>query len=287
VLVAIGLADTGTAAASAAALRAPAAGATLHTPFVAPAGTGQSSARDPAAAGADLITMLGRAGVRAAPERTHVLDGDPAVAIGLLADRIHADVIVLGRHASRPRPKRVLGGTALAVVTNASCPCLVISGGLELPLCNVLVPVDLSDTARGALLVGLSWASALRPPGLESAGTSEATLTALHVQAARPAGAEPAQPNAIDRELRYIREQAGTWAAITIDSETLANADPARGIAEFVAARKPDLVVMGTRGLGLDPIGRIGSVTATVVETLEVPMLLVPPAVWTAHAAKP
>jgi nucleotide-binding universal stress UspA family protein len=46
------------------------------------------------------------------------------------------------------------------------------------------------------------------------------------------------------------------------------------------------LVVMGTRGLGLDPVGRLGSVTASAIQALAVPTLLVPPAVWKGFAPR-
>ena len=39
---------------------------------------------------------------------------------------------------------------------------LVLAEPLRLPLRRVLVPIDLSETARGALMVALTWASALR-----------------------------------------------------------------------------------------------------------------------------
>ncbi|MDB4887502.1 MAG: Universal stress protein family, partial [Gemmatimonadetes bacterium] len=76
----------------------------------------------------------------------------------------------------------------------------------------------------------------------------------------------------------------GTWAGVTVDGETVTDADVIRGIASFTARHRPDLVVLGTRGLGVGPVGRIGSVAASVATSLDVPTLLVPPAVWMEHA---
>jgi nucleotide-binding universal stress UspA family protein len=207
----------------------------------------------------------------------HAHDGDPAIVIGSVADSVSADCIVLGPHRGARSQTPGLGGTALGVVTNASCPCLVVTRDLSLPLNRVLVPVDLSDTARGALLVGLSWASALR-----ARDGSEVTLGALHVMAAPLRGSAPTPP-AIERELAAVRDAAGGWAGVTVDAETIAEPDIAQGIARYVADRAPDLVVMGTRGLGLEAVGRLGSVAASVVAGHDVTTLLVPPAVWMAH----
>ena len=284
ILVATELDDAALPALVAASDLSSAAGASLHAVSVA---TSRDHRRGVVPgtpkAQAALGDLLARTGARS-NAKTHVFEGDPASAIGSLADRLRADVIVLGPHRERSGDVRALGGTALAVVTNASSPCLVVSGAFRLPLRRVLVPIDLSDTARGALLVGLSWASALRGGARENATQVDVALTALHVRPdTRDADASSRLP-AIERELEYIRQVGGTWAGVSIDGHTSASADVARGIVDYVDDNAADLVVMGTRGLGLDPAGRLGSVTASVMRMLAVPALLVPPAVWIAHA---
>jgi nucleotide-binding universal stress UspA family protein len=72
---------------------------------------------------------------------------------------------------------------------------------------------------------------------------------------------------------------------VSVHGETLSNPSVSEGIASFVTRHRPDLVVLGTRGLGLDPVGRLGSVTASVAQSIDVPTLLVPPALWMAHAS--
>lgn len=256
-----------------------AAGASLHACVV----TAPEGARDESVqtrARAELSANLLRAGVRANEVTVHVLSGDPAFAIRSLGDRIRADVVVLGPHRERASRSRSFGGTALAIVTNAWSPCLIVSTPLELPLSDVLVPVDLSDAARGALLVGLSWASALRRAPLEKEGAGDARLTALHVQA----GSSTTPPAFVEKELALIRQSGGTWSGVSIHGETVSSTNVADGIASFVTRHRPDLVVLGTRGLGLDPVGRLGSVAASVTQSIDVPTLLVPPALWMAHA---
>ncbi|MEO5816895.1 MAG: universal stress protein [Gemmatimonadaceae bacterium] len=281
ILVATDLEDPAYPAILTAAQLANAAGASLHVACVM---TAPGSDRDHAVqsrARVELSAILARAGATVNDVTLHLLSGDPAFAIRSLGDRVRADVVVLGPHRKRASPSRSFGGTALAVVTNAWSPCLVVSTPLRLPLSHVLVPIDLSDTARGALFVGLSWASALRGATLQTDEGVDARLTALHVQATSSA----TPPPFMDKELAIIRESGGTWSGISIHSETISNANVTEGIASFVTREQPDLVVLGTRGLGLDRVGRLGSVAASVTQSIDVPTLLVPPALWMAYAS--
>jgi universal stress protein E len=281
VLVATDLEDPGYPAIRTAAQLASAAGASLHACNVtAPGSDRDESVQTRARTG--LAAILVRAGVSANDVTIHVLSGDPAFAIRSLGDRLRADVVVLGPHRERASHARSFGGTALAVVTNAWSPCLIVSAPLRLPLSHVLVPVDLSDTARGALVVGLSWASALRGATVERGGPGDTRLTALHVQAA----SSTAPPPFVERELAVIREAGGTWSGVSIHGKTLSNSNVSEGIASYVTGHRPDLVVLGTRGLGLDPVGRLGSVAASVAQSIDVPTLLVPPALWMALASE-
>jgi nucleotide-binding universal stress UspA family protein len=275
VLVAIDLDETGSAALRTAEIVAEAAGARLHIVHV-------SHSSNERGAVPGLHETLRTAGLTIDEAATHVVVGDPAHAINLLADRIGADVIVLGPH--RRRDATGLGSTALALVTNAAVPCLVARNILRLPLQHILVAIDLSDTARGALVVGLAWASALR--ARQPATPTATTLTALHVHtSALSTRADSIRSGELDRQLNRVRQEAGDWAGVSIESAATISEAPAAGIAEYASEHRADLVVLGTRGLGLDAIGRLGSVSAAVTQQLAVPALLVPPAVWTAYAS--
>ncbi len=273
VLTATDLDETASAPLRTAEAVAEAAGATLHVVHVA-------RSNDESERTAKLHDMLRRTGLAIDGAATHVVTGDPAHAINLLADRIGADVIVFGPH--RRRDATGLGSMALAVVTNAAVPCLVVEKLLRLPLRRMIVAVDRSDTARGALVIGLAWASALR--GRHSA-QEVTTLTALHVRASEPSSdAGSGQSHELAEQVKRLRQDAGDWAGISIESADGVNAAPAMGIATYATEHHADLVVLGTRGLGLDAIGRLGSVSAAVMEQVDVPVLLVPPAVWTSYA---
>lgn len=267
---------------------AAAAGAALHVVHVRELAPADEAAARPTGDPLErqVAAALHRAGASDRDAAIHVVSGPPPEAIRAVSEVIGADVIVLGPHrggqsaASGPR----LGGTARAVVAGAYAPCLVAVRPLRLPLARVLVPVDLSDTARGALLVALSWASALRGG---AAANRPATLTALLVRDGEPGGGR-AQADALRHQLDGLRRQAGDWAGVDAEGITAAGTER---LAEVVGERarqlQADLVVVGTRGLGLDRVARLGSASAAIVEISDVPVLLVPPAVWRAHGAEP
>jgi nucleotide-binding universal stress UspA family protein len=159
-----------------------------------------------------------------------------------------------------------------------------VTRGFRLPLRRVLVPVDLSDTSRGALVVALSWSSALRGDR-ETSKSPERTrptkLTAMYVDdPARVATATPSAEEALTEELDRVRKKAGTWAGVAIAGVAIARADVPGAIADRARDDDADLIVLGTRGLGLDGVGRLGSVSAEVTRRVDAPVLLVPPAIW-------
>jgi nucleotide-binding universal stress UspA family protein len=267
VMVATDLDDASLPALRTARALAHAAGAALHVVYVSDVlGTPDT-----------LHAILRRAGFTPADCAAHTPAGDPARVLAHLADEIEADVLVLGPHRQQRETGtvQVLGSTALGVVTISTVPCLVIAQPLRLPLERVVVAVDMSDTARGALVVGLSWASALRAPIVGGS----TTLTALHVSASKTS-----EGSILERELERVRSDAGTWAGVAITAETVVNADAAAGIAAYANDHRADLVVLGTRGLGQPRVRRLGSVSEAVMKAVEMPVLLVPPAVWVAYA---
>ena len=203
--------------------------------------------------------------------------------IGSLADRIRADVIVLVRQRNR-QPGSAMGGTALAVVTNASSPCLVVVlGDASAATSRVCAPaispiqreVRFSSAFHGHRRCAAAYGR------IRQAGN--VVLPRSMFSRLRP-GHTSSPPEAIERELEYIRQKSGTWAGVSIRARTAVSADVARGIVAYVGENASDLVVMGTRGLGLDPVGRLGSITASAMTLLTAPALLVPPAVWMTHA---
>lgn len=218
-----------------------------------------------------VAASLERAGVDRRGVAVEHVWGEPVPAIQAEAERIEADLVVLGPHRGRmsSRPSG-LGGTAYGVVSGAQVPCLVLGERLHLPLERVLIPIDLSDTARGALMVGLTWTSALRT----RAGTAE--LSILHVETE---GRKAVEDDRIERELEVLRRAGGTWAGVTPRARFAAGDDVAATIAAHADGH--DMIVLGTRGLSATRTDAgIGSTAAALLKQTHTPLLLVPPAVW-------
>jgi nucleotide-binding universal stress UspA family protein len=290
VLAAVDYDDASHAVLDAARALAEASGADLHAVHVdAPTSETRGATRPSERSSADAaMALLERANVPIDRSRCHVIAGEPAPVMRDLAERIGADVIVLGPHREQSGARGHLGGTALMIAAASSAPCLIVRRPLHLPLRRVLVPVDLSDTARGALVVALSWSSALRGAPGSAAAHHPAELTAMFVDRAEGAGAATASArHALEAELDRVRKDAGSWAGVSIHGVTVAGADAAGAIADRARDEHADLVVLGTRGLGLDGAGRLGSVSAEVSRRMDVPVLLVPPAIWTKLGSAP
>ena len=236
----------------------------------------------------EIRHFMDRAGLELTDVSLHLPVGDPAHVIRSLADWIRADVIVLGRHRHRTDGRRELGSTALRVVTHSWAPCLILSRPIRLPLERVLAPIDLSDVSRGALVVALSWASALRGAGstIDSRLGDAVNLTALYVDSSGVArDGDVPQSESLEDAVSRLRRDAGAWASVGIDAETRRSKDVPRAIADYAAEHHSDLVVLGTRGVGLDDVGRLGSVSLDVAHHVDIPLLLVPPAMWSTHTA--
>jgi nucleotide-binding universal stress UspA family protein len=281
VLVATDLDLSSSAALRTAGALAQAAGASLHVVHALASTDGPGDDRTAGSPGS-LGNRLRSAGMLEAAAQFHEVPGAPATVIRAVADSVDADVIVLGPHRENRAVVDPLGSTAYGVVTGVAVPCLVAASPLRLPVERVLVAADLSATARGALVIALSWASALRGG---SAREPRTRLTVLHVQnAAGDAGGMP-ERSSLEHELAFLRSTGGSWAGVAVEGVTVASTDPARTIADHAADH--DLVVAGTRGLGVDDAARLGSVSSALIDLLDVPVLLVPPAVWQLYAAGP
>jgi nucleotide-binding universal stress UspA family protein len=106
-----------------------------------------------------------------------------------------------------------------------------------------------------------------------------AQLTAMYVDGSGRATSGGGDQR-LDAELEYARREAGTWAGTEIKGVTVASSDVAGAVAQRAGDDGADLIVLGTRGLGLDKVGRLGSVSEAVIRRVNAPVMLVPPAVW-------
>ena len=207
---------------------------------------------------------------------TTIRSGHPDRVIVDVAKMIDADVVVLGPH--RPGRLHSPGSTAYRVAAVSERPCLVLPKALKLPLGRIMVPVDASGAARGALAVGLTWASALRRR--VAPGAADATgITVLHVQTAAPGDTRANTDDLLNDALAAAGERVTAAAGVNVECVTLNAAEAADAILSRATADDVDLIVLGTRAHH-STAGELGSVSAAVIERTECPILLVPPRIW-------
>ncbi|MGH7639076.1 MAG: universal stress protein [Gemmatimonadaceae bacterium] len=279
VLVADDLTATSESALRTAAVLRDGSGASLHVVHVAPGGA-DIAARSGIRAEFLQSFAENAARARVGTEYTpHVLSGSVTDAIGTLADGISADVIITGRRGRGAVPTdRPLGGTAFSIITSSLVPCLAVSEPMTIPLKRVLVAIDYSEASRGALLVGLSWASALR---VRDGGNP--LLTALHVHSDDGSSDRARWKREVDHELDILRRAAGDWAGVEVSGMMITADDVVSAITQQAASQDAELLVLGTRGRNPQK-DALGSVSAAMLGRVQAPVLLVPPAVWRDYA---
>lgn len=189
-----------------------------------------------------------------------------------LAQETGAELMVIGATGGG-RLNRRLGSTADRVLRRTTCPVLVVRGGLAVPPRRVLAPVDLSPLSAEAFQSGLAILS-------EMGGAAEVeALFVLNVMQRQVA--PQFTPQQVDRfaaeELdRFVEKHAGN-AGAQVRRKVRAGNTREEIFAE-IADFRPDVVLLGTHGLGGFDRLVIGSVAADVVREAPCTVLVVPPA---------
>ena len=217
------------------------------------------------------------AGVAVAEPRVEIYAAHRAIAE--YARAIRAGLVVIGPHARREMEVGFLGGTADRVLRTLEVPCLVVRGGLRLPLRHVVVPMDLSEWARGAMEVAVTWARGLGGQG----DGATADVAVIHVAPRVLTG--PGLPFEQAEVLPGWNEalaQAGRDAGpgVSVREAVLWGDRPADEIVAFAGREGADLVVMATHGYGAVKRALLGGTAQAVARQAPCPVLLVPPAMW-------
>ena len=281
ILVATDLTETSVGAMVSAARLANAASATLHVAHVASEQDELNADADRRAEYEQAIGNAVDAAKTTTAAQTHLMFGEPPHALASLADKLSADVLVLGRRERTPKADsdRPVGSTAYACVTRTLVPVLVIVEPISIPLRSALVAVDASVAARGSLLMALSWSSALR-----DRSSTNGRLIIFHVDTGNPATEDAArlrQSAAHDADV--LQRNAPGWAGVTVERITIKDPDPAAAISRHAMDSGAALVILGTRASADHGLSAWGSVSAAVTRQLSIPVLLVPPAIWRDH----
>jgi universal stress protein E len=160
-----------------------------------------------------------------------------------------ADLLVIGAHGDLDA-KRGIGSTAAACVQRAECPVLVVREGRKGPFRSVVACVDFSETSRLALQ------HAIRVAAIDGAD-----LHILHAYEdpwhgfGPPEGVRDHMPDfagkyrhAIETHLKaFCQPQAHEIGALKAKFHAVLSQGHGKGIVDFVAQEKCDLIVLGTR----------------------------------------
>ncbi|MFP5284746.1 MAG: universal stress protein [Thermoanaerobaculia bacterium] len=197
----------------------------------------------------------------------HVRRGAPHRMLAGLAAEIGADLLVVGATGGG-RLHRLLGSTADRVLRRARCPVLVVRGSLPVPPRKVLAPVDLSPLSAEAFGRGLDVLA-----GLGAAPEVEAlfVLSVLERQTSFDFTPEQVDRMAAEKLERFVGERAGVERKVRTGNAR-------EEIFAEIAGYRPDLVLLGTHGLGGFDLFAIGSVAADVAREAPCSVLVVPPA---------
>lgn len=214
----------------------------------------------------------------AAHAQLMVREGKPWTTILAEADRLHADLLVLGSHGRGGFDRLLLGSVSERVVRSAQCPVLTvplraapIPTGAFLPR-RILCPFDHSPSSREALRYALAL-------GQESG----ASLTVLHaiewladdqtrssaqfdVSAYRQHLIEDAQA----RLLSEIPDDVRTWCDVHVRVVFGRSYREVLGAADNIGA---DLIVMGAQGRGAIDSLVFGSTSEQVLRAATCPVL--------------
>ena len=198
-----------------------------------------------------------------------VATGSPAQKITETAERMAADLIVVGRSQRGAIDRMLSGETTLQVMRLSSVPVLVVGEGMKKPE-TVVAAVDFGRASMRAAAMGLEM--------LDGAGT----LYLVHVDEpveVFPDGFVLPQPEDSARELlEQLRERAEVLNAplgVVIEPVVLSGR-PNRSIAEFCDRVGADLLVAGTDGLSRIARFLLGSVSTGLVRLVHKPVIIVP-----------
>jgi len=202
------------------------------------------------------------------PDHLHLVLGSPHRQIIDLAQRVQADLVVVGAAESHG----ILGSTADRVIRKAPCPVFAVRSAAAFPPSRVEIPVDLSPLAAHALRQGLSFLAQIGVPGAQT--------EALFVLNPFEAGGS----------IHFTSEQIQRFAGEELDLFLAANGIagghpkarirtgyPREEILSTLEETGADLAVLGTHGRSGFERLMIGSVASGVLRGASCNLLVVPP----------
>lgn len=225
---------------------------------------------------AELEAQLERVG--GDPDRVSGVEiavGAPHQLVVETADKIDADLILLGPSEATGPLAPLLGSTADRVIRKSTRPILVVREGFRLPCIRILAPVDLSPLSQDSLARGLD---ILEQLDLEERPAIEALFVLNRLDRESSAHFTPEQIDrfAVEELERFLERVDGLFAEDV--TARVRNGVPRQEIEAHLAEHPAELLIVGTHGRRGFERFILGSVAADVVREVEVSVLVLPPA---------
>jgi nucleotide-binding universal stress UspA family protein len=204
--------------------------------------------------------------------RTIVEHDEPRSAILAVAEREHADLIVVGRVGQSAGPGLLrIGSMAEWLAHRVDRPVAIVDDSPTPTIRNVLVGVDGSDGSDAAV----AWVRDLM------VNSPSMRVVAASVEPPRPEWTPDDFPEARRQDLEHrIRDDYASELAATnveFDVVALLGANAADALLEAAHQQRSDLIVVGARGLGGLTGLRIGGVALRALHQADRSIVLVPP----------
>jgi nucleotide-binding universal stress UspA family protein len=208
---------------------------------------------------------------------SELLRGQPYVEIIRHARSVAADLIVLGRHGGRSVRDMFLGSTAERVIRAGNLPVLVVSRKARAPYRRPLLAIDMEDTYRSVVTVGL------RALGCEV--VSAAMVHAYHVpfDGFMVPGVPPGEVT--DQRKQYRKKAASRLSTLQASlvhlgmrwQTVIVRGDPRTAILSQAIRRRADLLIVGTHGRSGFAHALLGSVAEWVIQAAACDVLVAAP----------
>lgn len=195
--------------------------------------------------------------------------GDAADAILDEASRTHAELIVLGVHATEDstKPDGIENDTARRVIANTPTPVLVVHPSLRKLPQTIVVAMDFSPASLRAVRLVRRLVAPTATIHLAYVGTVTTEAETAGVRSA----------------LRQLVSMLHPTRAVRIHP-TILTGDPATALRALVERTRADLVALGTREHQPRPEG-VGVVAERLIEMPPVSMLIAPPRAGAKYSA--
>ena len=206
-----------------------------------------------------------------------VRTGSPARLIREAIDQSNPDMLIIGPHRKRPVRDVLEGTIAEKILGTRQCPLLIVQGAAEAEYRNVLLALDISAECGAA--VRAAEALVLTP---------RAQAMVMHVCEPPYQGMLRSAGVASNEVVSYVegskREAAGLVRDLlrreSVDHTrygiVIGDSHPAPAIRKAIEMYQPDLLVMGTGGVGRMRRALIGSVANQILDAAQCDVLVVP-----------